>query len=181
MRYHACPGSIPGRDKFPGWSFRGFSSPLRQMSGNVRPIRSRISFGGRLFGHLCFRASECQTGQKRMISKTNYRRMYLPFCLFIISTRRTRPVMPKVSGGEVGGVPSFHFLKTNSTLPLSEALLRSTLYCSGGFLMCFVRQPPSNSLSLAVTDYTTLLFCFDSTCHSYYGTLRRRKVGGRGI
>ena len=31
------PGSIPGRDKFPGW---GFSSPVRQMSGSFRPLRS---------------------------------------------------------------------------------------------------------------------------------------------
>ena len=31
----AGPGSIPGRDRFPGWGFfRGFSSPVRQMSGN---------------------------------------------------------------------------------------------------------------------------------------------------
>ena len=37
----AGPGSIPGRDKFPGWSFfRGFSSPVRQMSGSFRPPRS---------------------------------------------------------------------------------------------------------------------------------------------
>ena len=35
------PGSIPGRDKFPGcFFFRGFSSPVRQMSGNFRPPRS---------------------------------------------------------------------------------------------------------------------------------------------
>ena len=27
----------------------------------------------------------------------------------------------------------------------------------------------------------SLLFCFDSTRHSYYGTPRRLKVGGRGI
>ena len=34
----AGPGSIPGRDKFPGWGFfRGFPSPIRQMSGNFRP------------------------------------------------------------------------------------------------------------------------------------------------
>ena len=33
----AGPGSIPGRDKFPGWGFsRGFSSPVRQMSGSFR-------------------------------------------------------------------------------------------------------------------------------------------------
>ena len=32
------PGSIPGRDKFPGWGlFRGFSSPVRQMSGSFKP------------------------------------------------------------------------------------------------------------------------------------------------
>ena len=41
----AGPGSIPGRDRFPGWGFsrgfsRGFSSPVRQMSGNFRPSRS---------------------------------------------------------------------------------------------------------------------------------------------
>ena len=33
----AGPSSIPGRDKFPGW---GFSSPVRQMSGSFRPLRS---------------------------------------------------------------------------------------------------------------------------------------------
>ena len=34
----AGPGSIPGRDKFPGWGFfRGYSSPVRQMSGSFRP------------------------------------------------------------------------------------------------------------------------------------------------
>ena len=33
----AGPGSIHGRDKFPGW---GFSSPVRQMSGSFRPPRS---------------------------------------------------------------------------------------------------------------------------------------------
>ena len=38
----AGPGSIPGRDKFPGW---GFSSPIRQMSGSFRPQGPRISFG----------------------------------------------------------------------------------------------------------------------------------------
>ena len=32
------PGSIPGRVRFPGWGFfRGYSSPVRQMSGNFRP------------------------------------------------------------------------------------------------------------------------------------------------
>ena len=41
----AGPGSIPGRDKFPGWGFRGFSSPVRQMSGSFRPQGPRISFG----------------------------------------------------------------------------------------------------------------------------------------
>ena len=37
----AGPGSIPDRDKF-SWVrfFRGFSSPIRQMSGNFRPTRS---------------------------------------------------------------------------------------------------------------------------------------------
>ena len=34
----AGPGSIPGRDKFPGWGFFwGFSSLVRQMSGRFRP------------------------------------------------------------------------------------------------------------------------------------------------
>ena len=34
----AGPGSIPGRDKFPGRGFfRGFSSPVRRMSGSFRP------------------------------------------------------------------------------------------------------------------------------------------------
>ena len=37
----AGPGSIPGRDKLPRWGFFwGFSSPLRQMSGNFRPLWS---------------------------------------------------------------------------------------------------------------------------------------------
>ena len=37
----AGPGSIPGRDRFPGWGFfQGFSSPVRQMSGNFRPTSS---------------------------------------------------------------------------------------------------------------------------------------------
>ena len=37
----AGPGSIPDHDKFPGWGFfRGFSSPVRQMSGNFRPTKS---------------------------------------------------------------------------------------------------------------------------------------------
>ena len=35
----AGPSSIPGRDKFPGF-FRGFSSPVRQMSGIFRSPRS---------------------------------------------------------------------------------------------------------------------------------------------
>ena len=36
----ASQDSIPGRDRFPGWGFfRGFSSPLRQMSGSFRPTR----------------------------------------------------------------------------------------------------------------------------------------------
>ena len=35
------PGSIPGREKFPGWCFfRGFSSPVRQMLGSFRPPMS---------------------------------------------------------------------------------------------------------------------------------------------
>ena len=37
-----------------------------------------------------------------------------------------------------------------------------------------------NRHRIAVTDYRTLLVGFDSTRHSYYGYLRRRKVGGRG-
>ena len=42
----AGPGSIPGKDKFPGLGFsRGFSSPVRQMSGSFRPQGPRISFG----------------------------------------------------------------------------------------------------------------------------------------
>ena len=37
----ADPCSIPGREKFPVWCFfRGFSSPVRQMSGNCKPTRS---------------------------------------------------------------------------------------------------------------------------------------------
>ena len=37
----AGPGSIPGRDRFPGWGFfRGFSSPVRQMLGSFRPLGS---------------------------------------------------------------------------------------------------------------------------------------------
>ena len=37
----AGPGSIPGRDKFPGWGFfLGFSSPVRWMSRSFRPTRS---------------------------------------------------------------------------------------------------------------------------------------------
>ena len=37
----AGPGSILGRDKFLGWGFfRGFSSPVRQMSGSFRPPRT---------------------------------------------------------------------------------------------------------------------------------------------
>ena len=42
--------------------------------------------------------------------------------------------MPKLSEGQVGGVSSFTSCVIQSTLPLSKALLRSTLYCSGGFL-----------------------------------------------
>ena len=64
--------------------------------------------------------------------------------------------------------------------PVSKALLRSIWHCSVSLLMCFVWQPPSNSLFVAVTDYRTLLFCFDSTRHRFYGTFRRLKVGGRG-
>ena len=33
----AGPGPTSGRDKFPGEVFRGFSSAVRQMSGNFRP------------------------------------------------------------------------------------------------------------------------------------------------
>ena len=40
------PGSIPGRDKIPGWGFFGFfSSPIRQMSGSFRPQGPGILFG----------------------------------------------------------------------------------------------------------------------------------------
>ena len=51
----AGPGSFPGRDKFRGWGyFRGFSSPVRQMSGNFRPTNiiwpSSSSFHIRLVG-----------------------------------------------------------------------------------------------------------------------------------
>ena len=63
----------------------------------------------------------------------------------------------------------------------AAAWLGSALYSIGGLLVCFVTQPPSNNLFVAVADYTTLLFCFDSTRHSYYRFHRRRKVGGRGI
>ena len=38
---HVChiagPGSNPGRDKFPGWDFSFFFSPVRQTSGSFRP------------------------------------------------------------------------------------------------------------------------------------------------
>ena len=40
----AAPGSISGRDKFPGWGFSGFSSPLRRMSGFLGHQGPRISF-----------------------------------------------------------------------------------------------------------------------------------------
>ena len=55
--------------------------------------------------------------------------------------------MPKVS--------KVTFCVIQNTLPLSKSLL-----C--GLLMCFVWQPPSNSLFVAVTDYryTTILFWF---------------------
>ena len=37
----AGPGSIPGRDNFPGWGFFGvFPTPVRQMPGSFRPTRS---------------------------------------------------------------------------------------------------------------------------------------------
>ena len=49
----------------------------------------------------------------------------------------------------------------------------------GGLLMCFVWQRPTNSLFVAVTDYTKL-FCFDSTRRSYCRSRRRRKIGGKG-
>ena len=60
------------------------------------------------------------------------------------------------------------FCLPQSTLPLSKAV------------NC-IAVAPSNSLFVAVTDYRILLFCFDFTRHSYYGSLRGRKVGGRGI
>ena len=51
----AGPGSIPGRDKFPGWGFlRGFSSPARQMSGSFRPQGPRMSFGHHYHNHSSF-------------------------------------------------------------------------------------------------------------------------------
>ena len=37
----AGPRSLPGRDRFPGWGFfQGFSSHVRQMSGNFMPTSS---------------------------------------------------------------------------------------------------------------------------------------------
>ena len=57
--------------------------------------------------------------------------------------------------------------------PLSKALFRSEFDCSGGLLMSFVWKPPSDSLFVAITDNTTLLFCFHSTRHYCYGTRRR--------
>ena len=46
----AGPGSIPGR-----WGFlRGFSSPVRQMSGSFRPQGPRISFGHHYHHQLSF-------------------------------------------------------------------------------------------------------------------------------
>ena len=65
-----------------------------------------------------------------------------------------KAVMPELSEGEVGGFSSFHFLRTTKHY---TPLKVSALYGSGGLLMCFVWKPPSNSLFVAVTDYTTLL------------------------
>ena len=97
---------------------------------------------------------------------------------FEVSINRSSTVMPKVSEGGEGEFSSFHFLRTTKH---SSPSLSSALYGIGGLLMCFVWQPPSNSLFVAVTDYTTLLFCFDSTRHSYWRFIRQWKVGGRGI
>ena len=69
------------------------------------------------------------------------------------------------------------FCLPQSTLPLS-GLHVVLQWCFVDFFVC---QPPSNSLFVAVTDYRTLLFCFDSTRHSYCTTLRRLNVGGREI
>ena len=45
-------GSISDWDKFPGWGFfRGFSSPVRQMSGSFRPQGPRISYGHHYHHH----------------------------------------------------------------------------------------------------------------------------------
>ena len=42
----AGPGSIPGREKFPGWGFFGvIPLPARQMSGSFRPQGPPILFG----------------------------------------------------------------------------------------------------------------------------------------
>ena len=30
-------------------------------------------------------------------------------------------------------------------------------------------------------SFGAIVFCFDSTCHTYFGTVRLLKVGGRGI
>ena len=38
----AHPGSISCWNKFAGWGFRGFSSPIRQLSGNLKPTTSPI-------------------------------------------------------------------------------------------------------------------------------------------
>ena len=89
---------------------------------------------------------------------------------------RFRPVMTKVSKG---GGWIFLFLLSAYYKALYPSLC-SALYSIGGLLMCFVWQPQSNSLFVAVTDYTTL-FCFDSTRHRYCRSLRRRKVSCRGI
>ena len=90
--------------------------------------------------------------------------LYNHLTLFTMLSRRptacslSRAVMPKLREGEVGGFSSFHFC----------------------VLMCFVWQPPSNSLFVAITDYTKLLFCFECTRRSYCTFRWRRKVGGNG-
>ena len=60
-------------------------------------------------------------------------------------------------------------------VPQSTLLLSKTLRCIEVVVCSCVSF--DNRLFVAVTDYRTLLFCFDSTRHIYYGTLRRRRVG----
>ena len=88
----AGPGSIPGRDKFPGWGFfwGGFSSPVRRMS--------RISFGhynhpssfhyGRQWPEMLTRPSTQiytniqPTSLKSILISSSYLRLGLPWGLF---------------------------------------------------------------------------------------------------